>query len=94
MSKVGVHPAACSPATSGNAATLARLPEQPGQLGHQRRPPSGEPGRDQSQHADERHRIAGADEHPGREPERQTAGRRHQQLAAGHEHGTDDDHAA
>ena len=76
-----------APATSGNAATICpACPSSPVSWVTSGARRAGNHSRDQPQHADERHRVAGADEHPGREPERQAAGGCHQQLPAGHEH--------
>ena len=85
---------------------LSELPDDAGELRDHRRPARREPEADQPQHADERHRVAHADEHPSgnreadgvRDTEKQLTGRHHQRAgdhepagAEAVEHDTDRD---
>ena len=65
---------------------LADLPENPRQLGQQRDPGGRKPHGDQPQGADERHRVAGAHQHPSGHGRAHAVRRRQDELAAGHEH--------
>ena len=72
----------------------AELAEGAGELGDERDPPRREPGAHQPQHADERHRVAHPDEHPGQQRQRVAVGEREAGLRERQQHGADEQHAA
>ena len=76
------------------AEDLAGLPDQAGELGHHGHAPRREPGGHQAQHADERHRVAGADQHAPGHGQRHGVGQGEHDLAGRHQHGAADDQAA
>ena len=61
------------------------LAELTGQLGDQRAVPLSEPQGDDPDHADEDHRVTGADEDPGEDPELERPHHGEQELPAGHQ---------
>ena len=64
----------------------------PGHLGDQRDGAAGEPQADDPQHADEGHRVAGADQHAGGDRRRHVGRQGEHQLAGGHRDRAGQDH--
>ena len=75
-----------------DAEDLTALAHESGDLGEHRHLPRREPGVDETQHADEGHRVAGTDEHPREDRRGERVRERERDLTDRHERRAADDH--